>query len=90
MIPKYASSVEFCERMTQRNPHNRPDCEEILKHKNDWSVDDKDYGIRKQFEIMRENNNDFRKSFICSIISDKLHFIHEKEHVFGRVDVSFE
>jgi len=48
LIPKNKKSIEFCERLTKRNACIRPDYEEILKHKNDWAVDNEYYCITKQ------------------------------------------
>jgi hypothetical protein len=91
LIPKNKKSIEFCERLTKRNARIRPDYEQILMRKNDLAVDNEDYSIRKQFDIVRKNNKDLRNSFtvfiqllviICTL------FI-KQEHVFGVVNVNF-
>ncbi len=52
----------MCNEMTQRFPHKRPNCEEILEKKNSWALNKEELEISDELEDIiasKEHENEF-------------------------------
>jgi hypothetical protein len=52
--PKYEAAIELYDDMTRQLPRKRPNCEEVLKIKNSWSLSETEFAIDNELEANRE------------------------------------
>jgi hypothetical protein len=54
--------------MTQtERPNDRPDCEEILENTNEWTLNEKEFGVKDELEkVLKSTQN--KERFLYSII----------------------
>ncbi len=72
MKKKYKESLELCNEMTQRFPHKRPNCEEILERKNTWALNEEEFEIDDELrqELILKMNDE--NQIVFSLLKSKL------------------
>jgi hypothetical protein len=72
---KYKECIELCNEMTQRFSDKRPDCEEILKRKNSWALNEEELEINDELEDIiaskeRENESELELTIYSMLRSE--------------------
>jgi hypothetical protein len=52
-------------------PENRPNCDEMLDNRNEWSLNELDFDFYRELEILSESYN-FQNSYLISLIKSRL------------------
>lgn len=70
-MSKYQSACDLCFKMMDDIPENRPNCNEMLDDRNEWSLNELDFDFYRELEILSESYN-FQNSYLISLIKSRL------------------
>ncbi len=72
---KYIKSLDLFEEMNQESPLNRPNCDLILKNKNDWALFEHEFSYDESSAIL--NSNYREDDIIHFILREKFNYHNE-------------
>ncbi len=72
MNGKYNECFKLCKEMTSRASDERPDCEEILKRKNSWALNDEEFEINDELKKDLNPKLDDENQIVFSLLKSKL------------------
>ncbi len=70
-------SLSLCNEMTQMLPQQRPKCEEILKRKKKWALNEEEFEINDELEKIIDSKGSENDLTIYSMLKPKM--ISDKE-----------